>query len=83
MDVVRKKLNYPDLKSQMLASAERRKPWFILIEDTGVGTGLIEDLRVEGWDVIGVSPTQSKEARAHIQTPKFESGRVLFPVSAP
>lgn len=83
MDVVRKKLNYPDLKARMLASAQTYNPWFVLIEDTGVGTGLIADLKSEGLDVIEVPATQSKEARAAIQTPKFESGRVWLPDSAP
>lgn len=50
--------------------------------DAPPGTGLIADLKSEGLDVIEVAATQSKEARAHIQTPKFESGRVLFPKSA-
>lgn len=83
MDVVREKLNYPDLKARMLAEAQQYKPWFILIEDTGVGTGLIADLKSEGLDVIEISATQSKEARANIQTPKFESGRVWLPETAP
>ena len=43
----------------------------------------IADLKSEGLDVIDVSATQSKEARANIQTPKFESGRVLLPETAP
>lgn len=83
MDVVREKLNYPDLKARMLAAAQQYNPWCILLEDTGVGTGLIADLKSEGLDVIDISATQSKEARANIQTPKFESGRVWLPETAP
>lgn len=82
MDVVREKLNYPNLKARMLAAALQFNPSFILIEDTGVGTGLIADLKTEGLDVIEVSATLTKEARAYIQTPKFESGRVWFPQTA-
>ena len=81
--LVRKKLNYPDLKALMLEQARQHNQWIILIEDTGVGTGLIADLRTEELDAIDISATQSKETRAHIQTPKFASGRVLFPKSAP
>jgi predicted phage terminase large subunit-like protein len=36
----------------------------------------------QGLNVIDVAATQSKEARAHIQTPKFASGPVLLPNSA-
>lgn len=67
----------------MLEQARQHNQWIILIEDTGVGTGLIADLRTEELDAIDISATQSKETRAHIQTPKFASGRVLFPKSAP
>lgn len=67
----------------MLKQARQHNPWIILIDDTGVGTGLSADLRTEGLDAIDISATQSKETRAHIQTPKFASGRVLFPKSAP
>lgn len=83
IDVIREKLEYPDLRARMLQAADEYKPWVILVEDTGVGTGLIADLRTKGLSVIEVSATQSKEARAAIQTPKFESRRVLFPESAP
>lgn len=83
LDVCREKLNYPALKAKMIEMAERYNPWIILIKDTGVGTGLIEDLRTESLDTVEIKPTQSKEVRAHIQTPKFQSSRVLFPKSAP
>ncbi|AML51914.1 hypothetical protein RC74_12135 [Falsihalocynthiibacter arcticus] len=83
MDVCREKLNYPDLKIKMIQMAHLYDPWIILIEDSGVGTGLLDDLRYEGLNTAEVKPTQSKETRAHIQTPKFESHRVLFPSSAP
>jgi predicted phage terminase large subunit-like protein len=58
-------------------------PWIILIEDTGVGTGLIDDLRQENLSTVDVKAIQSKETRALIQTSKFQSSRVLFPKSAP
>lgn len=83
VDVCREKLNYPDLRDRMIQMASRYDPWAILVEDTGVGTGLLEELRNEGLDAVGINPTQSKETRAHFQTPKFQSGRVLFPSSAP
>lgn len=83
IDVSREKLNYPDLKARMVAAAVEFDPWIVLIEDAGVGTGLIEDLRREGLNTIGITPDKSKEARATIETAKFQSSRVLFPRSAP
>ena len=81
--VSREKLNYPDLKARMIAEAVEFDPWIVLIEDAGVGTGLIEDLRREGLNTTGITPDKSKEARATIETAKFQSSRVLFPRSAP
>ena len=83
LDAFREKLNYPDLRAKMIQMAGRYDPWVILVEDTGVGTGLLEELRNEGLDAVGVNPTQPKETIAHYQTSKFESRRVLFPSSAP
>jgi predicted phage terminase large subunit-like protein len=67
----------------MIEKAHEYDPSVILIEDAGVGTSLIDVLRHEGLNAVEVQPTQSKEIRAHIQTPKFQSNRVLFPRSAP
>jgi len=83
MDVCREKLNYPDLRARMIDVARQYDPWVILIEDTGVGTGLLEDLRSEGLNTVEVAPTQPKVTRAYIQTPKFQSSRVRFPKFAP
>lgn len=83
IDVSREKLNYPDLKARVVAKAVEFDPWIVLIEDAGVGTGLIEELRREGHNTIGITPSQSKEARATIETAKFQSSRVLLPRSAP
>ncbi|MCP3971832.1 MAG: phage terminase large subunit [Rhodobacteraceae bacterium] len=38
---------------------------------------------MEGLNTIDIKPTQSKQTRAHVQTPRFQSHRVLFPKSAP
>lgn len=83
MDVCREKLNYPDLKAKMIEVARRYYPWVILIEDTGVGSGLLDELRAEGLNVVGCRPKEPKETRAHIQTAKFQSQRVRFRTNAP
>lgn len=80
--LVRKKMDYRSLRALMLEKAGTYAPRVILIEVTGVGIGLIADLRSESFDTVGVTPKNTKEPRAHIQTPKFESGLVLFPEGA-
>ena len=46
----------------MFAKAREHNPWIILIADTGVGKGLIVDLKTAGLDAIAISATQPKEA---------------------
>src|SRR5450432_1769756 len=58
-------------------------PGKILIEDTGVGTALIAELKDAGLYAIAVKPERDKATRMSIQTGKFESGQVWFPNKAP
>ena len=83
LDICREKLTYTALRAKMTEKAIEYYPPVILIKDAGVGTGLIEVLRREGLNEVKIQPTQSKEIRAHIQTPVSQSSRVLFPRSAP
>jgi predicted phage terminase large subunit-like protein len=82
LDVSRVKLDYPALRAQAVKLADQHKPSIILVEDAGVGTGLITDLQHNGCNVIPVTPKQSKEARASVQSAKVEGGRVLLPSNA-
>jgi predicted phage terminase large subunit-like protein len=86
LDVFRRRLNYPELKRAVIAQARLHKADSILIEDKGSGTQLLQELEKEFLS--GVKPYQAppgadKVLRLDAQTALFESGRVLFPVSAP
>ena len=83
LDLVRAKLDYPGLRAEALRLAQQYQPWRILIEDTGVGTGLIADLCSGGHNAIAVTPIGNKADRLRIQSAKFEAGRVLLPARAP
>jgi predicted phage terminase large subunit-like protein len=82
LDVVRDKFDYPQLKACAIRQASRYEPRVVLIEDAGVGTGLIAELRQRGINVVEVKPTTSKEARASVKSAMFEGGRVFFPERA-
>lgn len=82
VDVFRKKLEYPSLLSAAVNLAEFHHPTMILVEDTGVGAGLLCDLRQAGFDVAAIVPKGNKETRASNQTAKIEGGRVRFPNDA-
>ena len=54
----------------------------ILIEDAGVGTALIQELKTAHFSVIPVKPEYDKKIRMAIQSVKFENGQVFFPKEA-
>ena len=83
LDIAREKLDYPALRKRAVAEALAYTPWVVLVEDTGVGTGLIAELVAHSINVVGVTPSASKAVRASRQSATFESQRVLFPRSAP
>jgi predicted phage terminase large subunit-like protein len=68
--------------SRHYGQASRYEPSVILIEDAGVGTGLIAELCQHGIDVVEVKATSSKEARASVKSAMFEGGRVFLPERA-
>jgi len=83
IDVFRDKLDFPSLKQTAIDLGHRHRVDTILVEDTGVGTGLISELWDAGYNTQEVNPTTSKEARASVQSAKIQGGRVLFPSNAP
>ena len=80
--VLRERLDYPSLKARAIAHAREYRPHKILIEDTGVGTALVEELKKAGLPAIAVKPERNKRTRMSIQSAKFESGLVFLPYQA-
>jgi predicted phage terminase large subunit-like protein len=86
LDVLRQRLNYPDLKRKVQELAKRDRPNKILIEDKASGTQLIQDLKADGvYAITAYQPPSGtdKIMRLHAQTAVFENGRVLLPTRAP
>ena len=83
LHVHRARHDYPSLKHIALGLAHQFRPRMILIEDAGVGTALIAELRLAGRSATPVKSTISKSARASVQAATFEGGRVHFPTKAP
>jgi predicted phage terminase large subunit-like protein len=85
LDVVRKRLNYPDLKRGVLNQQQKFDRGTIIIEDKASGTQLIQDLQADGLlNVRGIAhiPGTDKLMRLHSVTPVFENGAVLLPKAA-
>ncbi|MEM8919328.1 MAG: phage terminase large subunit [Pseudomonadota bacterium] len=86
VDVERKKVRFPDLVRLVGSSALRHKIDTLLIEDTGNGTALIDELKRHDWSVpspIAIKPERDKLVRFQAQTSKIEAGQVSLPKDAP
>jgi predicted phage terminase large subunit-like protein len=83
IDVIRERLDFPALRTRAIAHAREQRAHTILIEDAGVGTALVSELKRNGLPAVGVKPQESKKIRASVQAEKFESGRVFLPEKAP
>jgi len=84
LEVLRKRLNYPELKKATLELRSRWKPSKILIEDKASGTQLIQELKAAGvYTVSGIKPEGDKVMRMNAQTGFFEQGLVFLPTQAP
>ena len=83
-DVLRARLDYPDLKRAVGAQYWRWRPQVILIEDRASGTQLIQELVAEGIHAVTrYRPQADKVMRMHAQTATIENGFVHLPQAAP
>jgi len=85
LEVLRQRLEYPDLCRAVREMARRYPTATILIEDKASGTQLLQDLKAEyQYRLHGYVPPPGtdKTMRLNLQTVKFENGCVLLPRSA-
>ena len=83
LDVVRARLEYPDLKRRIVQEKTRWRADTILIEDKGSGTSLIQDLKREYVHTIKINPESDKITRMATCTAQIEAGAVSLPMAAP
>jgi predicted phage terminase large subunit-like protein len=84
LNVLRKKLSYPELRRAVVEQNGLFEPQAILIEDKAWGTQLIQDLVDSGLShVTRCSPEGDKVMRLHAQTAQIENGFVFLPDEAP
>jgi predicted phage terminase large subunit-like protein len=83
LDVIRDRLEYPDLKRKVI---EVHRKWRsacnrceLVIENKGSGMSLIQDLKPVGIHAIPVDPDGEKIMRMNAQTARIEAGSVLLP----
>jgi predicted phage terminase large subunit-like protein len=84
LSVLRKRLEYPDLKRAVREQQRLFNANVVLIEDKASGTQLIQELRVDGCSAVtAYKPECDKIMRLHAQTGVIESGFVHIPETAP
>ena len=83
LGVLRRRMDYPELKRAVVAEYARLKPDVVLIEDRASGTQLIQELLAEGlYAVTRYRPQGDKVMRMHAQTATVENGFVHLPHEA-
>jgi predicted phage terminase large subunit-like protein len=83
LQVVVRRLEYPDLKTLVVSQASAWLPDVILIEDKASGQQLLQDLRRETQlPIIAINPEADKITRAAACSALVEAGRVYLPTQA-
>jgi predicted phage terminase large subunit-like protein len=84
-DILTGRWDYPDLKQQVLNYYKAQMPDRFYVEEAASGLSLLADLRKESpIPIVGLKVGRdSKVARAESTCAWWESGKILFPNSAP
>ena len=87
LDVVRERLEYPDLKRKVIELHQRWRhaanDYALLIENKGSGMSLIQDLNRENIHAVAVDPQDDNVMRMNAQTARIEAGSISLPRQAP
>ncbi|AMJ61097.1 hypothetical protein AXW83_13060 [Bosea sp. PAMC 26642] len=84
LDLVRERLEVPDLKREIVRLSKAWKADQTVIEDTDIGRAISQDLRrLRECRPILIKPRYDKQTRFIMQSARFESGQVHVPEEAP
>lgn len=84
LNVLRKRLTFPDLKRAVVQQAELFDARHVIIEDCASGIALIQQLKEDRfYKLQAFTPKGDKVERLQAQTAVMEAGLVLLPVNAP
>ena len=86
LDLIRERLDFPDLKRRVRGAAEHWRADLVLIEYAGSGIPLVQQLRRDdprGRRYGAYTPRQDKVTRLEAQTARLETGRYRLPADAP
>lgn len=80
---LRERLDYPSLRERAIAHARAYQTNKIVVEDSGIGTGIIQELHKARLPVVAVRSERNKKTRMQLQSAKFRDGLVFLPREAP
>ena len=87
LELVRERLEYPDLRRRIIQLHQTWRnsfsSYWLLIENKGSGMGLIQELRRDHIHAIPINPEGDKIMRMNNQTGRIEAGSVWLPRCAP
>jgi predicted phage terminase large subunit-like protein len=84
LHVLRKRLEYPDLKRAVVEQARLWNAKKVLVEDASSGQALIQDLKNDNFYIVeAVKPKGDKIVRLNSVTAAIEAGQVFVPAQAP
>jgi len=83
IDLIRKKMQYPELKRIILNAYESSPASGVLIEDKSSGQSVIQDLKNSTTlPILEIQPVKDKTTRAHLASPTVEAGKCFLPQGA-
>jgi len=85
LDVLRKRLQYPDLKNAVKEQYGKHRPHKLIIEDKASGSSLIDDLKRDGiLGIIAHTPPHGmdKRMRLEMQSDLFSDQKIYLPKNA-
>jgi predicted phage terminase large subunit-like protein len=84
LDVLRRRMEYPELERAVREQCERFRPDVVLIEDKASSTQLIQELIAGGLHAATrYQPQSDKIMRMHAQTAMIENGLSICPIQPP
>ena len=83
LDVLKRRMEFPELKRTAVALHAKWRPHVVLIEDKSSGQSLLQELKLETRiPMVGVQIDKDKVARANAVSPLHEAGRYKLPEGA-
>lgn len=80
IDVIRERLKFPELMDRVKAARMHWRADRVLVEDSQLGSGIIQQMRTEAHGVyVPVKPTDGKVERFVRQTDWIKSGKLVIP----